>query len=315
MTKNFYLENKGELTIPPTPLRDVLLKNYAEFICPHMPLLDFHGLITTIDRNNSLQAISLLLFQAIMFASVVTVDMRYLKAAVYTTRRDVRREFFQKARLLLDFDYELDRVSIIQSLLLMTYCHKTACDQKESDYWMSIAMSLENKIGLHRNPEKSLLMDPARQRLWKRIWWSIYMRDRLIALGLRRPTRIENGDFDVSMLTLDDFEVRIAPDINSCISRCEIMRDIEMQRQLAVICIEKAKLCIVVSNVLSVQYSVFYKNHGELSEGGCARGNMTLVAKTPGRWPIKWRAVTENFKSGKTVLPKKPETELQKGFI
>ena len=105
------------------------------------------------------------------------------------------------------------------------------------------------------------------------------MRDRLVALGMRRPTRIKNEDFDVPMLTLDDFEAEILPEGPSCMpQRSTVLRDAEKQRQLAIMCIEKAKLCICVSHVLSVQYSVLFNNHGVLSAEGNTRTTMMLVA-------------------------------------
>lgn len=275
-----FLERKGALTIPPVPLRNALLESFAEFVYPYMPLLNLHDLIEQIDHNGSSQMVSLLLFQAIMFAGVATVDMRYLSAAGYTTRRDARRKFFQKTRCLYDLDYEVDRVSLIQSLLLMTYWYETPDDQKDSHHWMGIAVSLSHTIGLHRNPENSESIDLPRRRLWRRIWWSTYMRDRLIALGMRRPTKIKSTDFDVSPLTLNDFEVRALPDGLSCISRdCRVMRDTDMQRQLAIMCIEKAKLCIVMDHILDVQYSVLHNNHGALSAEGSTRTTMMLVTK------------------------------------
>lgn len=275
-----FLERKGALTIPSVPLRDALLQEFAEFVYPYMPLLNLHELVNVVDRNDGSQTISLLLFQAIMFSGIATVDMRYLRAAGYTTRRDARREFFQKTRVLYDFDVEVDRISLIQSLLLMTYWYETPDDQKDSHHWMGIAVSLSHTIGLHRSPEKSNTMDQARQRLWRRIWWSTYMRDRLIALGMRRPTRIKSKDFDVPMLTLDDFEIEALQDGPSCIpSDCKTMRDTETQRHLAIMCIQKAKLCIAMSHVLSVQYSVLHNNHGVLSEEGTTRTTMMLVAK------------------------------------
>lgn len=275
-----YLQNKGALSVPDIELRDQLLRCYAEFVHPYMPLLDMHKFVATIDRNDGQDGISLLLFQAVMFASIATVDMRYLKAAGYATRRIARREFFNKTRLLYDFDYEVDRISLIQSLLLMTYWYETPDDQKDSHHWMGIAVSLAQTIGLHRNPEKSATMEPARQQLWKRIWWSTYMRDRLIALGMRRPTRIKNGDFDVPMLRIDDFEIATLTEESTCIpAECNFMRDEEQQRQMAIMCIEKAKLCICISNVLGVQYSVLNNNHGVMSSEGSTRTTMMLLPK------------------------------------
>ncbi|KAK1080042.1 hypothetical protein LTR33_005880 [Friedmanniomyces endolithicus] len=275
-----YLEKKGALTIPAAPLRDELLRCYAEFVHPYMPLLNMHELVRTIDRSDGTDPISLLLFQAIMFAGIATVDMRYLKAAGYNSRRDARREYFQKTRLLYDFDIEVDRISLIQSLLLMTYWYETPDDQKDSHHWMGIAVSLSHTIGLHRNPAKSQSMDLAKQRLWKRMWWSTYMRDRLVALGMRRPTRIKDADFDVPMLSLEDFEEDVLSDEPSCMpADCTYLRDAEKQRKLAVMCIAKVKLCMCISNVLSVQYSVLHNNHGIAGEEGITRTTMMLVKK------------------------------------
>jgi hypothetical protein len=275
-----YLEKKGALAIPPTQIRDELLRSYAEFVHPYMPLLDIHELVATIDSDDGAAPISLLLFQAIMFSATAYVDLRHLRRAGYHSRRDARREFFQKTRLLYDFDIEVDRISLIQSLLLMTYWYETPDDQKDSHHWMGIVVSLSNTIGLHRNTEKSTAMDDARKKLWKRIWWSTYMRDRLIALGMRRPVRIKDADFDVPMLNIDDFEDAILPDGPSCIpDNCRVLRDAKIQRQLAIMCMEKVKLCICMSHVLSVQYSVLSNNHGVLSEEGSTITTVRLAAK------------------------------------
>jgi hypothetical protein len=161
----------------------------------------------------------------------------------------------------------------------MTFWYETPDDQKDSHHWMGIAVSLSHTIGLHRNPERSN-MDLKQRRLWKRIWWATYMRDRLIALGMRRPTRIKNEDFDVPMLTIDDFQFSTLISQTSCIPpSCKIMQDMSIQRDLAVMCIEKAKLCICISHVLSTQYSVLHNNHGMQSNEGTTRTTMMLVAR------------------------------------
>jgi hypothetical protein len=179
------------------------------------------------------------------------------------------------AQLLYDFDYESDRVSLVQALLLLTYYYETPDDQKDTWHWMGVATSVAHTIGLHRNPDKAN-MDAKRVKLWKRIWWSTYMRDRLIALGMRRPTRIKSEDFDVPMLTLDDFELGQVPDSVSCIPQdCRVARDVNMQRQLAVMCIEKAKLCLCISHVLSKQYCVLNNAQGLTND----RTTMMLLPK------------------------------------
>lgn len=149
---------------------------------------------------------------------------------------------------------------LVQALMLMTYWYETPDDQKDTWHWMGVAISLAHTIGLHRNPEATS-MSVSKQRLWKRIWWSCFMRDRLIALGMRRPTRIKDEDFDVPMLVEADFEIRALPDGNSVMPpECTLLRDVGMQRELAVMCIAKAKLCLCISRMLKAQYSVLIRD-------------------------------------------------------
>lgn len=182
-------------------------------------------------------------------------------------------------QVLYDFDYEIDRVALVQSLLLMTYWYETPDDQKDTWHWMGVAISLAHTIGLHRNPEKSN-MEPQKKKLWKRIWWSCFMRDRLVALGMRRPTRVKDEDYDVPMLTEDDFEVQaLSDDIKIISSECTLIRDVEAQRQLAQMCIAKAKLCLCISHVLSAQYSVLVKCQGMQGHEGNTRSSVMLFPK------------------------------------
>lgn len=209
--------------------------------------------------------------------------MDHLRAAGYTSRKAARKDFFIKTRLLYDFDHEQDRMLLVQALLLMSYWYETPDDQKDTWHWMGVAISLSHTIGLHRNPQKSN-MDLSRQKLWKRIWWSCYMRDRLVALGMRRPTRIKTADCDVPMLTIEDFDIDIGFDENEAFFwspeyRAKMEKDVERHKQLAVLCIEKAKLCVCISSVLTAQYSVLNTNQGSLSADGSTRTTMMLLPK------------------------------------
>ncbi|KAH7080312.1 cutinase transcription factor 1 alpha [Paraphoma chrysanthemicola] len=271
-----YLEKKGALTVPKGALRSEMLRAYVEFVHPYMPLLDLHDFLTVIDKSDGSNGkVSLILFQAVMFAGSAFIDMEHLRIAGYATRKEARKDFFQKTRILYDFDYESDRVSLVQALLLLTYYYETPDDQKDTWHWMGVATSVAHTIGLHRNPDNTNL-DSKRVKLWKRIWWSTYMRDRLIALGMRRPTRIKSEDFDVPMLTLDDFELSPIPDSITCIpADCRVARDADVQRKLAVMCIEKARLCLCISHVLSKQYCVLNNNHGLQND----RTTMMLLPK------------------------------------
>ncbi|KAE8443383.1 hypothetical protein EG329_001942 [Mollisiaceae sp. DMI_Dod_QoI] len=275
-----YLFAKGALSLPDDSVRNALLRSYLEYVHPYMPLVEIHELLQIIDDGTGQSGrISLLLFQAIMFAGTAFVGMEYLRAAGYSNRKAARKAFFQKARVLYDFDYEIDRVSLVQSLLLMTYWYETPDDQKDTWHWMGVAISLAHTIGLHRDPSKSN-MEPNKKKLWKRIWWSCFMRDRLVALGMRRPTRVKDEDYDVPMLTEDDFEIRpLSNNISIIPADCTIARDVDGQRKLALMCVAKAKLCLCISQVLGAQYSVLVKHQGMQSLEGSTRSSVMLIPK------------------------------------
>ncbi|TQV91060.1 C6 transcription factor (Ctf1B) [Cordyceps javanica] len=257
-----YLQMKGALTLPAIPLQNALLQAYVEYIHPFMPLMDLHPFLSIVNNRNGFNGqMSLLLYHAVLFAATASVDMRRLREAGYTSRKAARKAFFQKTRLLYDFDYESDRLVLVQSLLLMTYWYETPDDQKDTWHWMGVAISLAHTIGLHRKPGANS-MTTGKRKLWKRIWWSCFMRDRLIALGMRRPTRIKDEDFDVPMLTESDFEIQTLAENNSLLpAECVVIRDAAMQRELATLCISKAKLCLGISHMLKTQYSVLIRDN------------------------------------------------------
>jgi hypothetical protein len=95
-----YLFAKGALSLPEINVRNALIRAYLEYVHPYMPLIEVHDVLHIIDEGTGKSGrISLLLFQAIMFAGTAFVEMEYLRMAGYTTRKSARKAFFQKARV------------------------------------------------------------------------------------------------------------------------------------------------------------------------------------------------------------------------
>lgn len=95
-----YLFAKGALSLPENHVRNALLKSYIEYVHPYMPLVEIHELLQMINDNTGEGGrISLLLFQAIMFAGTAFVDMEYLRSAGFSNRKAARKAFFQKTRV------------------------------------------------------------------------------------------------------------------------------------------------------------------------------------------------------------------------
>jgi hypothetical protein len=95
-----YLFNKNALSIPDVAFRNALMRSYIEYVHPYMPLIELHDFLSIVDRGTGENGkVSLLLFQAVMFAGTAFVDMVFLTHAGYLTRKAARKAFYQKVRV------------------------------------------------------------------------------------------------------------------------------------------------------------------------------------------------------------------------
>ena len=95
-----YLRSRGGLSLPGTHLRNELIRCYIDYVHPYMPLLDLHEFFCAIDQKPGENSkVSLLLFQAVMFASVAFVDMTLLRDNGYTSLKGARKTFYDKTRV------------------------------------------------------------------------------------------------------------------------------------------------------------------------------------------------------------------------
>ncbi|KAL4930506.1 transcription factor domain-containing protein [Aspergillus undulatus] len=250
-----FLRFRGALAIPESGLRTELLRCYIKWVHSFLPVLNLQEFLRCVAENDPEGDISLLLFQAVMFVATAFVDLKHLQAAGYTTRKSARNAFYTRLRLLYSLDCEEDRIVIVQTLLLMTYWSDHMNNpQRDIWDWIGICSTNAYSIGLNRDPSTSD-MDIRTKRLRTRLWWCLFSRDRLIAMGLRRPTQVNEGSSNLPMLRLDDFDFE--PFHPAVIEQfhCRQLEDASHQKRLATMFIEKAKLCQCIGRVLFAQYT------------------------------------------------------------
>ncbi|KAK4913692.1 hypothetical protein LTR49_018026 [Elasticomyces elasticus] len=125
----------------------------------------------------------------------------------YQTRKAMKREMYQRAKCLYDNAYEPDQLSLIQSVILLGFWYTDTKDRTEAWHWTGIAISFSQTLGSHRSPESLLdtnRLPERRRRLFRRIWWSCFVRDRWLSLAKGRPMRINPNDCDVPLQSMDD---------------------------------------------------------------------------------------------------------------
>ncbi|KAL3460495.1 fungal-specific transcription factor domain-containing protein [Aspergillus heterothallicus] len=241
------LHQRGAFLLPPKPLCDELVDAYFKWVAPVVPIVNRSRFMR--QYRDPKNPPSLLLLQAILLAgSRVCTNPQLMDANGSTT--PAAMTFYKRAKALYDANYEDDRVTIVQALVLLGWYWEGPEDvTKNVFYWTRVAMVVAQGSGMHRSVESSQLSKPDK-RLWKRIWWTLFTRDRSVAVALGRPIGINIDDADVGMLTEEDF---IEDEIDMA---AELPPDpVHVQFFL-----QYVKLCEIMGLVLSQQYSVASKS-------------------------------------------------------
>ncbi|KAJ5604931.1 hypothetical protein N7510_010085 [Penicillium lagena] len=241
------LHQRGAFLLPPKPLCDELVDAYFKWVAPVVPIINRSRFMR--QYRDPKNPPSLLLLQAILLAgSRVCTNPQLMDANGSTT--PAAMTFYKRAKALYDANYEDDRVTIVQALVLLGWYWEGPEDvTKNVFYWTRVAIVVAQGSGMHRSVETSQLSKPDK-RLWKRIWWALFTRDRSVAVALGRPIGINTDDSDVEMVTEDDF-IEDELDI-----KAEYPPDpVHVQFFL-----QYVKLCEIMGLVLSQQYSVASKS-------------------------------------------------------
>ncbi|KAH0836965.1 Cutinase transcription factor 1 alpha [Fonsecaea pedrosoi] len=259
------LQQRGAFLLPPRALCDELVDAYFRWVAPIVPVINRSRFMKR--YKDTKNPPSLLLLQAILLAgSRVCTNPQLMDATGSTT--PAAMTFYKRAKALYDANYEDDRITIVQALILMGWYWEgpegkasaateftdnprsnIAADvTKNVFYWTRVAIVVAQGAGMHRSVESSQLSRQDK-RLWKRVWWSLFTRDRSVAVALGRPVSINTDDSDVEMITEEDF-IEDEGDPNN---------DYQADPVHIQFFLQYVKLCEIMGLVLSQQYSVASK--------------------------------------------------------
>ncbi|KAH7413066.1 hypothetical protein BKA64DRAFT_771005 [Cadophora sp. MPI-SDFR-AT-0126] len=190
-----YLHSRDSLTLPSESFQVALLSTYINFVHVKMPILDMRQFLAIVKRSNdgldvdkgkndnpissNGKKISFLLFQVVLFAGVEYVGSEVLGEEGFESREHAQETLVNRVRLLYDFDTCTQRLAVIQSLLLMTYCPRNATRSlgfKDCAHWLELdlAISFAYTLGLNRQLEEERYSH-RKKSLDRRIWWSLFI--------------------------------------------------------------------------------------------------------------------------------------------
>ncbi|PNP78675.1 hypothetical protein FNYG_08021 [Fusarium nygamai] len=195
------LKRRGAFVLPPKTLCDDLIQTYFSWVHPIVPVINRTKFMS--QYRDPTNPPSMLLLQCILLAGARISTNTQLKVDGSTSTAVAT--FYRRAKALYDADYERDRITLVQSMLLMGWYWAGPDDiSKNMFYWSQSAITVAQNFGLHRNMENSGL-SISEKRLRRRIWWTLFTRDRALAVGLGQSVSINLDDCDVDPISDDDF--------------------------------------------------------------------------------------------------------------
>ncbi|KAF2023853.1 hypothetical protein EK21DRAFT_80012 [Setomelanomma holmii] len=192
------LQNEGTFSFPTTSVRLELLHAYFRWFHTHFAVVDEPDFWKAHDSST----VSPLLLQAMLFIGVIHCEESTLASLGWGNRHRAKWLFYIRAKDIYDATYETNKVTVIQSLFLMSFWRAGALLEKDARHWLGTAISLAHTKALHRSGDDN---DETLSRLKRRLWWAIYVRERQCGAALGLPNRIRDEDCDIASLTQSDF--------------------------------------------------------------------------------------------------------------
>ncbi|KAK1673319.1 fungal-specific transcription factor domain-containing protein [Colletotrichum godetiae] len=196
-----YLRDEGALTFPDMQSCLPALHAYFAWFHPCFPILDR----ADIARRLVTMDISPLLLQAMLFIGSTYCDEATILGMGFKDRSEAKVLTYSRARVLFHANWEKDEFTLIQSLFLCSFWRGGPTDWRDVRYWLGAVLTLAQTHGLHRST-RFITKDPHFARMRRRVWWSIYVRERQAAVSLGLPCRIRDEDCDIEPLTAADLE-------------------------------------------------------------------------------------------------------------
>ncbi|CCG21335.1 Ctf1 zinc-finger transcription factor [Candida orthopsilosis Co 90-125] len=198
------LKLRGAFLLPSKELTLGLIESYFEHVHPLMPVLNRTLFMQKFNDPNDSPSL-MVLHAVLLCGSRVSKNPLILDSNGSTNLASIT--FFKRAKALYEMNYESDPLSIIQTLILIgSYWDGPEDVTKNSFYWTRVAGALAQGFGFQRDVTKLSSLSLSEKRLWRRIWWCLFEKDRNVAIAFGRPVTIDLNDCDVPMLTMEDFD-------------------------------------------------------------------------------------------------------------
>ncbi|KIY67354.1 hypothetical protein CYLTODRAFT_353365 [Cylindrobasidium torrendii FP15055 ss-10] len=197
------LPGPEEVEYPPRDLADKLVDAYFAEIHYLMPVIDKPTFLAqyqrVMDSTKDIEfarkqtSIISLVFSVFACAAALVKDDR-----LYTAHEGGMGMIYYERALILQYichaSISADHVQcfvLLSSFLCSINCLPQA--------WILLGQAVRTgqDLGLHRSPRRLQVLTPIQKETRRKIWWGVYVLDRMLAVALGRPLGINDADCDV----------------------------------------------------------------------------------------------------------------------
>lgn len=234
LQRQYGLQTTHPRPLPPLPSRDVaerLLDRFRTSVQAVFPIFDwptFYGTCESVYETQSLEGVSPT-WSATLF-SVLACGSIFSGGDTHN-RVKTGKVYVDASRSLVDpweDEYSVDHASgaLLNSMFLFESNMKSAAWN-----WLGSAVRISQSLGLHLDQPSLHGLEAETHR---RVWWSVYVWDRLLSLELGLPLQIDDDDCDVEFPSVlmdgdpseasDQVPVDLPDAPNSLLFEIEILR-------------------------------------------------------------------------------------------
>uniref|UniRef100_A0A0B7K1V3 Oxidase FUB9 n=2 Tax=Bionectria ochroleuca TaxID=29856 RepID=A0A0B7K1V3_BIOOC len=243
------LELEGCFQVPSQSVLNEFIRQYFIYVHPCLPLVNERTFWSIYSRTDNVQRktsfFSLALFQAMLFAATRFVPINMINACGFEDLRSARNAFYRRAELLLAHNLERDSFVLAQTCLLLSL-QATLFEPSLNSTWLSKAISHAEHAGANKYFSQAV-MDAGRILENKRLWWCCILRDRMIAVGVRRSIQVTPDRFDFTNPGLEE------ADLAEEIETSEVYSP-EMKNLLVRIIVAQCALAVAMTWTMTIVY-------------------------------------------------------------
>ncbi|KAI1321287.1 hypothetical protein EDD11_006623 [Mortierella claussenii] len=221
------LQITSERELPPKDVMETLLNLYFRYMYPFAPMFVRKTFMRDHHQNRP------------DLSQVLILNAIFCNACWYSDDPAVKQDstkYFNRAKIIMDETYHVSMISTVQALLLMSHHQYATGNHSGGWLYTGMATRIALDIGLHRHDVH--VDEPDQAEVRKRVWWALYISDRISSGVLGRPTTIRDETFNVEMPSNDWITEVIGEDVGEypyepeTIISCRLLWSIKLFNQM-----------------------------------------------------------------------------------